>query len=202
MTQFFTRDTKYGDGQPVKVIWEYDSRCHLSSPERSFNEKIVPAVEKKECWYFGELLLNCLYHIELKYNFQRVLFLSLEDITRDYFGSRSFPHFVRYHLSKWAEKEIAIYKDQPTKPFRFTCKAYDSGPYVYYLEATTEAALMRDFKENPPTEIELAIWRALRKTKTPANATIESKTQFLIEYSKRVATKQRIKLNNYRIIEL
>ena len=202
MIQFFEKDITDGNGSPLKVIFEYNSRYNLSNPKKAFNEKIIPEMEKKKDWYFGEKLLNCLYHINLVYNFQEICYLAIDDPTCDLYGNKSFPGFINYHLSEWAGKRINYYKYPPTKPFRFVCRAYDSGPYIYYLEATAEAALLRDFNKYPPLETELVLWQKLRKTKSPIKATITDKVKFLIEYARVINTNTIIKINNYNFLHL
>ena len=200
---FFTKDITFGDGKPLKVILEVECwyRRRLPNPEEFFNSMLIPEIEKRNTFYWNEKVCGMEYII-FNYNFERCVYLSFDYPTAIDEYNKSFPSFVYWKLSAWAGKRLK-YDTYPFRdPFRFCCYAFNSGCREYWIEASAEASLTRDFKLFPPTEDELAVWRALRKTKSPVKASEEDKTLFLIEYAKRINSNTRIKINKYHDLYL
>lgn len=193
------------EGRPLRVVWEYEEMLGLENPARAFRKKILPAASQaSEGRAWCEKMFGYYGYIFLTYNFERILFITPGDpCILNSWDRRSFPDFIRYRLSAWKGKEIEYFDNLPPRhPFRFTCVGYSNNCHIYYLPATTEAALLRDFDYYPPTDDERALWKFLVGRGRIETASEERKAFFLIRYAKLINSRIPVTINKFSYLSL
>jgi len=188
---FYEKDITDGNGEPLKVVWEYDGsleRYRKDNPAEFFENNIIPLMQELTTYYWGSYIDGLFGCIVLYYNYERICFITNGNplSCSSWSGSTSFPSFVYFHLSKWVGKRIECYQNMPpTNPFCFTCYSFQSGNNTYYLQADTEKALTRNFNKFPVTEDESAIWNYIVRSGKMDRAKDDKRAQFVAGYLSR-----------------
>lgn len=181
--QFFEEHITDFLGDRLRVVWGFNEYRWLdehpaATPGKIFEQIVLPKVREtrgKRYFYWEERVYGY-YPIEITYNFERILFLTFE-------RAASFHNFLLGTFWQWSGLEDIVYwETPPTRPFRFVCRAYSSTRRDYYLPATTESILTRDFKKFPPTEEEQAVWKYICKTGSIHRSRLSKKIDFLARY--------------------
>jgi len=181
--QFFEEYITDFLGDRLRVVWGFNEYRWLEGhpaaiPGKIFEQKILPKIREilgNRDFYWGEKIYGY-DHIEITYNFERILFLVFNP-------GNIFREFLDGAFREWLGLEdIVFWGIPPTRPFRFVCRAYSSRCRDYYLPATTESILTRDFKKFPPTEEEQAVWKYICKTGSIHRSGLSKKIDFLARY--------------------